>query len=329
MKTFAELLKTSRIRAGTTQTELCKKVNEALRLSAADGPLTQATLSAWESGRQMPSPTKRSQLVEIARQIKIELDTLDAVLGGHLDPKIDLPDDAYAADVRQWVSNARGEDGDQADAPQIWFLSPQYLPAFSDRSDGIKTLWKENLEAGVHYHLLWLREEIRAANVFEKLDQFLTHLADTKPNREKGGVVNVYFVRQSGAKLTTGQQLCDRAFVSKAKAANSSSGAEDALVQWRDLGTLSATEQLDAEIKDALQRWTGPLQSRLAVYVPSAKSIEAPQACLLLTDTRATMRGPLERSYRWLSEKDAEELHGLVLDLELWLKDREPSESKS
>ena len=76
IKSFAEILRAHRLQAGLTQTELCNLVNKALR-PGPDNLLTQATLSAWESKRQSPSPAKRVQLQEIARILKIELSMLD------------------------------------------------------------------------------------------------------------------------------------------------------------------------------------------------------------------------------------------------------------
>ena len=108
-KSFAEILRAHRLQAGLTQNELCNLVNKALR-PGPDNLLTQATLSAWESKRQSPSPAKRVQLQEIARILKIELSMIDEAVDGDLSSKQDLPDDAYVLDVRDWVRTA-GMDG--------------------------------------------------------------------------------------------------------------------------------------------------------------------------------------------------------------------------
>lgn len=58
---FGLAIKKARIRAGISQTALCRKVNESTELEK----LTQATLSAWESGRQYPSNTRHEQILLI------------------------------------------------------------------------------------------------------------------------------------------------------------------------------------------------------------------------------------------------------------------------
>lgn len=74
-KNFGESLKSARQQARHSQNELVALVNKNLGLEGTDG-LTQPTLSAWETGRQMPSGHKESQVREVARLLELDFDVL-------------------------------------------------------------------------------------------------------------------------------------------------------------------------------------------------------------------------------------------------------------
>ncbi len=313
-KSFAEILRAHRLQAGLTQNELCNLVNKALR-PGPDNLLTQATLSAWESKRQSPSPAKRSQLQELARILKIDLMTLDDAVSGDLSAKQDMPDDAYVLDVRDWVRTAGVDGSGPHEPPRIWFIAPQQLPAFSDCSAAIAELWKHNLEIGVGYRLFWVLEDIKSADVFDKLSSYLKELA-ARFKEKPLGTVKIYLVRDEKEPASPTHRLCERSFN---RAMQSAQGADKKLQpEWYNLGTFS-DDPLDQDMKKEISIWSGPLHSRLAVYIPAERSVEAAQASLLLTDTRPTLRGPVQRSYRWLSPTDVQALCSLTTNLEEWL----------
>lgn len=314
IKSFAEILRAQRLQAGLTQNELCNLVNKALR-PGPDNLLTQATLSAWESKRQSPSPAKRVQLQEIARILKIELSMLDEAVAGDLSAKQDLPDDSYVLDVRDWVRTAGVDGSGQHEPPRIWFLAPQLLPAFTDRSAAIADLWQHNLELGVGYRLFWVLEDIKSSDVFDRLSSYLQEL--TSRFKEKPlGTVKIYLIRSEEVPLSSTHRLCERSYNRAMQRARGSHAALQP--EWYNLGTFG-NDPLDQDVKREISIWSGPLHSRLAVYIPAERSVESAQASLLLTDTRPTLRGPAQRTYRWLSPADVQALCSLTTNLEEWL----------
>jgi transcriptional regulator with XRE-family HTH domain len=74
-KNLGKILKEARQRAGYSQTQLVDRVKENLGLEGACG-LSQATLSAWETGRQVPSEYKDAHVKEIACLLDLDLDIL-------------------------------------------------------------------------------------------------------------------------------------------------------------------------------------------------------------------------------------------------------------
>lgn len=313
-KSFAEVLRAHRLQAGLTQTELCNLVNKALR-PGPDNLLTQATLSAWESKRQSPSAAKRVQLQEIARILKMELALLDDAVDGDLSAKHDMPDDAYVLDVRDWVRTAGVDGSGQHEPPRIWFIAPQQLPAFSDRSAAIADLWQHNLELGVGYRLFWVLEDIKSADVFDRLSSYLHELAARFQDKPLG-TVKIYLIRGQEVPQSSTHRLCERSYNRAMERARGSHGKLQP--EWYNLGTFG-DDPLDQDMKREISIWSGPLHSRLAVYVPAERSAEPAQASLLLTDTRPTLRGPTQRAYRWLSPTDVQALCALTTNVEEWL----------
>lgn len=79
---IARLLSSKRRASVLSQAELCARVNESL----PDKPrLTQATLSAWETGRQNPSREHLPHITEIARILFIDMKLVREVLEGRAD----------------------------------------------------------------------------------------------------------------------------------------------------------------------------------------------------------------------------------------------------
>ncbi len=121
------------------------------------GEIPQATLSAWETGRQLPHPKRdKPRLIKLAYILDCTIDDLIGAL--EKQPRgrargLGLGDESYL-DAQQ--DYTRDECNHEVD---IWLFGPEMSRVGSSRI--FRERWVQNLRDGISYHILWLLGTMR------------------------------------------------------------------------------------------------------------------------------------------------------------------------
>jgi len=114
--------------------------------------IPQATLSAWETARQLPDEDPHDpRLQRLAHSLGCTLEDLLSALRAQPRARgysFGASDDAYV-DIQQ--AFLADECGYQAD---VWLLGPETLRVYT--SGLFRSTWLENLRKGVNYNVVWL-----------------------------------------------------------------------------------------------------------------------------------------------------------------------------
>lgn len=331
---FPLLLKSNRKQKKISQGELAELVNQRLDLGH-DNCLTQATISAWELGRQSPSQNREEVVREIATILEIDAkQLLDVWKTGKR--SANHPDDQYLKDLRKWVARATSEfHKDNSYHPSIWMLGPRELPALIDDStEKFEGTWKPNLAEGINYNLIWIADEEIKFDIFESLRKYLGEIDRDLESSYPDSKVNIYLLLPNKVKASISESLLF-AFLKQKDFWDSAQEhrfrAEWIALSESSLRTRGAKEmwlEIFQEL-DEILTVNKFLDGRVALYrSPSEKRLSS-AATIAMFATKANLEDKKSgHCYRWLDEEKVEALVKLVEKFEQWLSwhDSDPIE---
>lgn len=308
--TFASFIKSAREQLNLTQGDLCRAVNDVLGPHLVEEHLKQGTLSAWETARQIPSERKSPRLDVLAATLGIKANELYATIGEmHLFR--DVPaDHRYVEDIRAWIDRiAEGVSPD--DPASIWMLNAEVLPAFIEVKGEIKSLWKNNLEAGISYNLVWDISKTRRADIFMRLHHYIEQLSKSLKLESvcSAGNVNIHLiVPDSDAEMSMQANSLFEDYNKYHMIWRSRKGSS-----WTPVWNvpIRTTERI-RKLAEAFDKWSTQIAGRLAVYIPPDSRPKESYACILLSNVRLSMRGPVVNRYCWLELQDVDELRKAI-----------------
>ena len=138
---FGELLKTRRKAANLSQTQVGKSVG-----------VDQATVSAWENGKQLPDIRDQRLFKSLSTTLAVEAAMLMAAVQRDQSTRENrvpsgLGVTAFIAQQQQYIETVCKWKAD------IWLICPTILPVIV--FDQIKETWVANLNNGLNYRVIW------------------------------------------------------------------------------------------------------------------------------------------------------------------------------
>ena len=304
---FSELIKSSRLLLGHTQGELCALVNLKLGHKHEDEHLKQGTLSAWETGRQVPKDVEASRINAVADTLRIDRGELRKLLLTVQSTR-DIPTDyKYVEDIKGWVNRIKTSIK-KDDRASIWMLNPSVLPAFLDARKEFEDLWKQNLEGGVNYFLIWDMAVPQRSDVFSRLQTYVADLS-LKLDRKLDTSINIQLIHPPKGirkNLDTISIVNDYELATEYWASRSREG-------WHPKWNVSKEPNSEIhELLIELNKWHSPIAGRLAVYMPPSTAEGETYASLMLSDVKLSMRGQSSNRYCWLGSEEVRQLRIIV-----------------
>lgn len=314
---FGNRLRIARREAGYSQDDLIEKINNIV--DDKDNEISQATLSAWERGKRTPAARKMGPLNQICQILDINFDEIKNLLGIKYDFNLTHINQQYASDVKKWIENNEGKE--------IWFIAPENLPIFTDYNKVIAPLWKTNITNGIHYHLIFVREELPDKEIFRKIANQLEEInkmfAQEGPTKVKGGF-HIYYISRSSILGDPGiidLRKYDQAYKQMGAQLRAFKKTPYEL-QINEKISINLDDQKtfedDITIQNGLLQWTCLSQSRIAVYIGR----NSQTACLHWEDARRRLASKAESGYLWLSEKDSKRLSLFTSELKEWIAEK-------
>ncbi|MAS94904.1 MAG: hypothetical protein CMO55_17040 [Verrucomicrobiales bacterium] len=319
---FSQLLQQNRKKHKLSQQELAERINEHLSLSGKH-TLTQASISAWELGRQVPSRTRENIVLAIADVLEIDRNRiLDVWIKGKKTPA--LPDDQYIKNLQRWIKRAISECADKENtSPSIWLISPQELPALAESSKGkFEELWRPNLASGVIYNLLWVVDEDLASGNFKELYDYLSTIDKDLKFKHPNAHLRNYLLNPTGkvpASISEPLLYAFRGFRDKWEEAGDTHNFQ---VEWIELTESHMNSEGTIERWREILKRIGELEiflkSRVALYRSPAPSFPS-AATVMIAGTMSTWDDEnVSHCYRWLTRDGVKKIEGLVNMFEDW-----------
>jgi len=276
-----------------SQQELCDEVNRRLNRAGEGEKLTQATLSAWETGRQSPSEASLIYIETIFELLKLDKTELEALMRQEAEVPL-RPDNLYVNQVKEWLETVPSDPGQV----KVWFIAPNNFPAFS--SHEIFELWVHNLKQGIEYNLLIIVNWLTDPNSFQQLATLLEGLSRRLGDSPWSVNLYVYHSESIPSKGNAEEFLLDFQEIQTMAAK---------LNQGRSVQAVRIQKPPPEDLWLSIARAT-PDFGRLVVFLPPF--FEAPAASLLLTSTSSTFNSGETPFYRWLNRDACREMRRIV-----------------
>ncbi len=144
---FSKKLSASRKQVGLTQSQL------VARLAEKQVKVSQASLSQWEKGNQLPSPDKSLLYRALAEVLDVPVEELIEAYQSQSRSMdvIGIPESQVLQDAQKFVQGHNHE-------LDIWVLGPSMLPVME--SQAVRDAWVENLNKGASYYILWFLDVV-------------------------------------------------------------------------------------------------------------------------------------------------------------------------
>ena len=279
-------LRNARERIGLDQKDVSDKVNVA-----------QGTVSAWETGQQVPT---RKYLSTLADLYNVDL----ALLEEAARTAAKTPRASRTLSARQYLRQQQeylAALGDDRRAVKVCFLGPESLPVVD--SIEVQEAWVENLAAGTTYCVLWFLCLVEPG-ALGRLAPVLRRIGEAARGRsgDSCGVVEHYGLRL----ISASDESTFLANLREFEECNSRKLAGNAFRNYTDDGTMSE------ELKRRLLRHAAP-EGSLVVY-HHGDIARSRLASLSLRATRESPEGPEHASFYFLGNKLSEDLDRLMRD---------------
>jgi transcriptional regulator with XRE-family HTH domain len=307
---FGDALRAARERLRLAQADVCAAVNDRLTRAGLKDTLRQATLSAWERGKQRPAPEREDQLRVLAEVLKLDFEALHSLLddnnhfsrGRH---RLHTPQEAH------YIEEAQGFIEAQAYAVDLWFIGPTRLPVVA--SERIRGSWIDNIHKGVNYNLLWFLDLLDRAS-FSMTTQRLAEIADAISRFDvepKGRIIHWI---ASGDFSSLGHSELGRLL--------------------NELSSLTPSHSIVHSVTDIAE----PLRreflidgmgiATIALYKPRTYQV-SPLASLAIRKARMRLAEPEGTVFLWLGEEESHRLRAVVDSLRLAKEIPPPSTTDS
>jgi transcriptional regulator with XRE-family HTH domain len=305
---FSRTISEGRREAKLTQNEECTKVRKILRDRKVRITFTQATLSAWESGRQHPSQKMLPVVEAVADVLPLTVDKktlLNLVTTHHLfrqGRRPDVSETQYLRDASSFIkSNNHNID--------IWIVGPTRLPIVV--SEEIRQTWVINLRFGVNYNIIWILDLLDDATL-SAITETLAYISETLDKStlttsNHHGKITHYLTSLSNPDRSQDE------IRSRFKLLLPDLGSD--LTQFREL-----SEPLPAHLRDRFLL-DGLGIATLVLYKPRSLSV-TPIASIALRDVRRFLADEKHREFLWLENEQAQLLRSSVTSFEKYATEK-------
>lgn len=253
---FGNMIKAARVSVHLSQAEL------GLRFG-----VQQATISAWENGKQFPSADDEERLSPIAHFLGVSLATLKDQLKkepSQINPIRPYTETTFYQAEAAWLHGLGGKTA------EIWIVCPDIANLLS--SPLAQAAWAHCLQAGVSYHLIWSTYAYQTRAMYATCAQLAALLqCHTENNPLQGKLVHY---------LTNINNLTDRITLS---------GFRE-FEHWSTCAHPANTFQLLNDIQTAeaekIARYIHPNGPATILYLPQYPSDFCPFSGLILDGVR-------------------------------------------
>jgi len=278
----------------------------------------QATLSAWEVGRQMPTSVHFNKLVT-----NLELPETEVSKLRKLYARLSMPE-LSGEPTEQTVRLAKTEaDGAFGECRyDLWLLGPSTLPVIDNRA--IQDIWAKQLTNGVNYWIVWFVDKLENSKLRE-VENALLNVAELclrgcGKNAPKGKIYHVPLLLGAGDRFQSSRISFKRFFddLTANDDVKSLNQPEYGLLntQYADKNDVEAqyADEVGNIVADVSAHWM--YGSSLAVYMPHG--VGTAMANIRLPQFRRERDLAPEESARlwWLADEDEAQLHGTLRKLE-------------
>lgn len=184
---FANLLRKSRKKHGYTQSEICDLAGKLAEVDKVQLNLSQRTLSAWESARQLPDKEKIDKLRYIAEVLEVNFAEFKKALERQITFGDTMP---QGIAKKELFSDAQGFVKKVGAANlDLWFIGLEHLPVCDD--EVVENIWIDNLKEGCTYNLIWFLDQI-SSSTFNQLSIKIEGISKNIPNSDLSGKITNY-----------------------------------------------------------------------------------------------------------------------------------------